>query len=376
MKPTARLRCWALLAPVCLAWPATAGAELLSFDATLETRTQELVAGEEVSFDQSFEDFQVTATDLPVRVVSQLVLPTEDESLLAMAQGFADFFEPVVNLDGNPEELGLEANCFSIDTDVSYHVTTSVIEQRTIRFTRLELGTTSDDEREIESSVFLSGAVIVWSEDPDRDLSGLGARMRFTIEQLRPGPNTTDSEDPAPAETVFNALLDLDGLPGGEVSAASAGDLQFFSGGTGLVLDGGTPSPVLEDVFDVMGRVHILLIPEQEITYRYFARPAEEFELEATFAVEVTNLPGGTGVSAVFGRGFEALADTVQEAFGDVDGAGFEAGINQAQAAIGSAEPARELADQPTGQLPLCGAIGLEAFGLAALTLLPFRRRR
>ncbi len=77
---------WAVL----FAGSGTALGELLHFSAVLDTRCQEFVAGQPVSFDQSFEEFEVTSSDLPIRVTSSLWLPRASELLAAAEEKTPD----------------------------------------------------------------------------------------------------------------------------------------------------------------------------------------------------------------------------------------------------------------------------------------------
>jgi len=346
---------------------APAAGELVRFDATLEARTQEFVAGEPVSFDESFEEFLVTSTELPIRVIAQLVLPTEDESLVAASQGFADFYEPTIPPDGNPEELALEVNCFSIAPAVSYEVRAVAIEERLIRFSEDELGSGPQVERDVESSVYLSGAVIVWSQDGARDLTGLDAEMTFTVEQSGDG-DTGGTE-------VFRAAVRLEGGPGGQISASVDGEIDLLFGPFETVYPEGDRDAGLAEAFSVLGDVHLLLIPEQDLRYVYSARAGEEFELRAAFTAAAANLPGGTGVSAVFGRGFEGLADLLSEAFDSSAADDIEAGVNRAQLAAQSSHDGESPAVRRTTG-GACGALGIEAPLFGSLVLAPFVMRR
>ena len=125
-----------------------------------------------------------------------------------------------------------------------------------------------------------------------------------------------------------------------------------------------------------------MLIPVQELTYQYRAHPGEEFELLASVHVEVTNLPDGTGISAVFGRDFQALRRLIEEAFPGLDGQGTQSAVNLAQAkarAPHQAVPEQPLS-APTTNSRLCGTTGPEAIAMLPLAaLLPAaltRRRR
>jgi hypothetical protein len=346
-----------------------AAGELVRFDAVLDTKVQELVAGEAVSFDQAFEDFEATSAELPLRVASNLVLPLGADTLTAAGQGFVDFFEPAIALGQNPAELGLEADTFSLDEEVSYQVTASALETRTVHFNRAELGGVDDAESEVESSIYLSGAVFVWSLEPDTDLTGLQGEVLVIVEQIRQVASA-DGEDPAErVEMVFSTSIGVSGGPGGVVEPLAEGNTAapgFVFGGPEILLDAAGSDASLERYLGIMGSVRVLLVPEQELRYRYQASADEEFRLEATFSVEVTNLPGGTGVAAVFGRPFDGLADMIDAAFVDVEGEAVQSAVNRAQAKA-QASAFGDVASTAQPSARLCGAIGMGMVGLLLL---------
>jgi hypothetical protein len=351
--------------------PRAASGELIRLHVLLESRTQEFIAGEPVSSDNAtpvpVDD--PTSRDFPVQVTSHLERPTVTGELVAAAQGFADVNEPDLAADANPEELGLEADAFSIDPEIAYQVTASAVETRTILLTPGELGSGPGVEREVESRVFLSGAILVWSLEEGRDLTGLSAEVRFTIDQIRDGD--------ADGVNVFSASMGVRGLPDGEVEAVSEGVATFEFGGPETILNPDEPDPQLEEYLGILGSTHVMLIPDQEIAYTYQAEAGEEFDLRATFEVELVNLPDGTGVSAVFGREFEALADMINEAIPEVDGGAVEAGVNLAQASATVPPATGGRSSRSSGTL--CGALGFEALGMllfAAAVPLTARRRR
>ncbi|MFQ5489728.1 MAG: hypothetical protein ACE5GE_03300 [Phycisphaerae bacterium] len=370
------------MAGVAILASSPAGGELLRFDAVLETHSQEFVDGQAVSFDQSFEQFELTSADLPLRVASGLILPTADGAMKATAQGFADFFEPIVDRPGNPAELALEANVFSIDPAVAYTTSSSIEEVRTVRFSRRELVDLAVGEREVLSDVFLSGSIIVWSQDPLGDLSGLSGVMEFVVEQVRTTRDPQTSEMREEVVPLWVTRMGVNGRAGGSVDPFIEGLGTFLFGGPDLVRDLAGPNAPPDDM-DGMGRVWIMLVPSQVLTYSYRARAGEEFKLQASFSVEVSNLPDGTGVSAVFGRDFEGLGRIIEQAFGDLNGQSTQRAINLALAKAPSPEPQRvPSTNQANGgagrSAPMCGTLGGLGLAVVALSafLVPVRRRR
>lgn len=343
-----------------------AQAEIRQINATVSAEVQEFVAGEEGSFDSAFEEYGETSSALPLMVVARL-LPDEGATTNGfVANAFADFRDPSASATHNPSEFGLETTAYSRAPDVRFANRASASENRRVVFSPTELDLQNDEtKRPVISSVFISGAVAVWSEDAHRDLTGLSANLRITIEQQLP-----EEVDPI---RLFEALLTVRGVSDGTIAFDSPDDIFAIMGGPELIAATAdfTEDQLLEELAG-LGNVYLVLIPEQELLYMYDAVAGVEFDLKATVEVQASNLPGGTGVAAVFGRPFEALAHAVSEtARAQTKGAATQAAVN---AALADTEVTRRI--EPAGAAAvstggsLCGAIGIAALAMTFALLL------
>ena len=341
-----------------------ARAEILQIDARLSAEVQEFVAGEEGSFDSAFEEFGTTSAVLPIQVAARLLPPEDTGTNGFVAGAVADFRDPAASLTPNPGEFGLETHTSSAGPERSFLGRAVATEKRGIIFSAEELDRSADEsERPVRSSVFVSGAAVIWSEDPARDLTGLSVTLQIVIEQQVP------DADPV---TVFEALLTVEGAPNGQVTLHSPDGILAVLGGPDLITAaaGYSEDELLEELA-ALGHVHLVLIPEQELTYSYTAPEDVEFAIEADVEARVVNVPGGTGVGAVFGRSFEAL---VQALSGTVHtrtkGAATQAAVNAAlanTATVDASEPEQGRAFASPASP--CGVIGV---GTLAMTFALF----
>ncbi len=372
------VRAWAL-AVALLAGPILSKAEVIRLDASIKTQSVELINGQERSSDEAFEEFAVTSSALPLQVQSNLMLPTRDGSFVAMSSGFADFREPRLGIGANPSEFGLEAICYSVDPEVGYRVNSKGSEARGIRFSRRELLTSSTDPKTVISTINLSGLIIAWTENSGLDLTGLDGSLRFIVEQVRTSAEEETGDTIEHRETVYEIELGVEGVAEGFVHPFIAGVGSFLFGGPELVQSLVGPN-MFTDAFGNMGNAWVMVIPEQVLPYAYQASVDEEFDLVASLELNIANVPDGTGIAAVFGRGFEGLAGILDQSFSNGDGSASQKALNDALSEAPAPEPVELGLDhgQASGNRSgMCGALGAD--GLAALLpliLLPALRMR
>ena len=205
------------------------------------------------------------------------------------------------------------------------------------------------------SSVFVSGALVLWTEQTDRDLDGLVAELRIIVEREAP------DQEP---EILLEATLTAEGTTGGDIRIASPDGIFALAGGPELIsaTAGFTQGQLLGELAG-LGRTHLIIIPGQELPYIYQAAPEIEYTLKATFEAVSSNLPEGTGVAAVYGRTFENLAGIISGLSGtQTKGIATQSAVN---AAIRNARVEPDAAGTTNGRV-LCGTIG---FGTLAMTL-------
>lgn len=338
---------------------AGARGEIVDISSEIRSEVRAFVSGAFNSSDLAIEEFGDTGLDLPIHTVARL--ETRDASGIINAQAVAvtDFHDAAEIGQANPGEFGLEADCFSSDEVTHYEVTATAVERREVMFSGLDLLNPRAGLQTVSSSVFISGAIFVWAERPGQDLTGLEAEL--TVEVRRRGSD-------AQAIEVFNERITVRGGEGGVVQVESPGNLEV------LVFDlAELPGPIngalpgVAPGFRDFESAQVIIIPNQRRDYRYQAIPNQPLTLEATFTIRVANVPGGTGVAAVFGRSFEVLGDLIDGNVPSTEGLGVQARINRAirstELSVGS----------PLG-FPIlpnaCGLFGVESLGVMAMASL------
>ncbi|MCB9849740.1 MAG: hypothetical protein H6817_03455 [Phycisphaerales bacterium] len=342
---------------------ASAGrAEITNVAATLEAATTEYVDGESASTDSSIEMFPETSPTLPAEALSGLGDFDGDQGLGHGVRSAAVFSDPTLSEEPNPMELGVEAVSFSDVSTIAYQGIASIVETRDVVLTAGDLNVnTSGESNLVISSAFLDGAIVVWTADPSRDLTGLSAEFEFAIVQ----DTSTGGEI-----TVFESVVAVTGEPDGEVHLVNSSVLQVNLGGPELV-QGATDSET-QDLIDVLndsGRVHIALVPTQQVQYAYFANADEPFTLRAEVSCRSLNLPNGTGAAAVFGQDFASLAPALEPFLTEAKATEVQEAINRAFRTSADEEPS-----SPIGAL--CGAFGMEAMLVTLAGLMSLRRSR
>jgi hypothetical protein len=206
--------------------------------------------------------------------------------------------------------------------------------------------------------VFLEGAILLWTDDPARNLSGASAEFQFRIVHV----TTTGVET-----VVFEAELTVTGAAGGEAQLAQSSVLDVVFGGPEVLdgIGGADTQEVVAALADI-GRVHVILLPEQSVNYAYLARAGESLTLRAEASCGAVNLPDGTGSAAVFGRPFSELSFALTPFTDQAKAAEIQNLVNQAM---------RVSADDSGAVSPLCGAFGLETPFLLFAGLYAHRRR-
>lgn len=353
-----------------------ADAAIVNTAGSVETVIQELVNGVIASTTSATDVLNVDQSNFPLLASGELSTTDFDGTSLSLGQGFGQFLDPTRLDQPNPESFALELSCFSNAADTAYIVTSSASETRTILFAgpdnpsvQPEIQFRDDLTREIQSRIYLSGAVVLWSTDDEIDLDGLLADINITITN-----NATN-------EVLFATTLAVDVAVGGTVETNTTGDIRFQQVNTNSFINSeldDETGAILQRV-EENGTLIILTIPEQFHNYTYTVTADVPFVLAANIEMTVRNVPGGTGIAATLGRPFENLAEFIEDGLPGVDGSAIEKTINGeiTQSIAG-------LDDKPEGQtLPgfsLCGAFGIELmiFGLffLPLRLMPGFRRQ
>ena len=208
--------CWYAL--LVAAAPGPAFGEVVSTQARVETTVQELIDGTPASVNADDSEFAGSGAELPISASATLTSTDLDGTLVSQGQGFSEFSDPARLDQPNPEEFALEVACYSNADRISYSVSSIASEARGVLFTRrgdpgappkinFGLGST----REIESRVFLSGAVVLWSTNAEANLDELRTELAVTI--------TRDDGTP-----LFETTLTFDGT---DNSPSATGPIRF-----------------------------------------------------------------------------------------------------------------------------------------------------
>jgi len=330
--------------------------EIVRTQARVETAVQELIDGVPGSVNADDGEFPEGGVDLPIFASATLTSTDLEGVLVAQAQGFSEFADPTRLDQPNPEEFALEVACYSNAESISYSVRNAANEARTVVFNRrgstaappeIDFGLSST--RRVESRMFLSGAVVLWSTNAEANLDELRTDIAVTISR--------EDNDALLFETTL-------AVEGADLNPSATGPIRFervdLSELESLGLDAATLA-VLQQV-ETVGALRVIVIPPQEHAYRYVVTADEELTLNAGLEVHVRNSPGGTGVAAVLGRPFQDLADFIESGLPGVDGEVVQRSLNNATAyrAIGLVP-----SDDTAKAIPrLCGAGGAAMIGM------------
>jgi hypothetical protein len=357
-----------MLAAIC-ALAARALGAVVAVDASVVTAVQELIDGQPASVNADDDSRNADGSNLPLLAAADMVSTDLEGSLVAQGRGFATFADPTRLNQPNPEELALETACFSNAESVSYLVTASVIETRTLRFARSEVAFASDGTREVESSVFLSGAIVFWSGEPGTDWGGMSSEISFVV-----------SRGGVEAPLFQTSLVVQENGEGG-VTPLTDGPIRFETIALDELAGRGVDEAtigILQHVAD-QGLLIVLAIPRQEHIYRYVARANEPFELSAKLEARIRNAPNGTGVAVAMGRPFSELANFIEQGLPGVKGESLERAVNDSVAARAGGGPMAS-SDGTARDVPRwtpCGALGGEVLlmVLMPLAMVPNLRR-
>lgn len=357
---------------MCLTAPALGA--IIDLDAGVTTSVQELIDGAPASVTSDSDALDSTASNFPLTASGDLVSTDLDGTLVSMGQAFSALSDPTRLDQANPEEFSIEVGCYSNTESVAYSIAGSAFERRTVVFTtegssvappEIDFGFGST--REVESRVYLSGAVIVWSTKPDPNLEDLLADLNVSVVR---------SDDEA---ILFYSSLNMTGQGTGQVATTSAGPIVFETVSLDDLADEGVDADsiaVLEKV-EQEGTLIVLVIPPQEHPYTYTVTADQSFVMTAALDVSVRNVPEGTGVAATWGAPFENLASFIEQGLAGVTGGAIEQSVNKVIEARSIGLVPSD--DGPTMQTrsPLCGALGLEVAVMATFALfLTFNRSR
>jgi len=349
-----------------------ARAAILQTDAHLAASVQEFINGQPGSSSSDTAVHDPTNETLPILASANVVSTDLGGAVQALGQSFSAFADPTRLDQPDPEELALEAACYSNSTDFAYTVAASAEETRTIVFASpgstvapSEIQFQSDGTRLIQSTLFLNGAVLLWSNESAADLSALTANLVISIwREDFTSPLFGSSTLPAP---IFSGSLNVDGS--GSTSSVVAKVLVTQEATVDDLAALGVSDAAIEKLRTLAetGTLRIIILPPQQHTYNYRVTADEQFHLVALLDLRLHAIPGGTGVTATFGRPFQELADFIDQAIPGVNGKSLQSSLNKLVDARDVIQVPPPNSQTPFGSM--CGALGMESFLLAGLFL-------
>ncbi len=356
----------------------TANAAIIGGTARVDTLVQELIDGTPASITSDSGEADLLSTNpsasaLPVSATAELTSTDLEGELVSQGRGLARLSDPTRLHQDNPEEFRLEAACYSNADNVSYIVNAVATQQRDLVFTtsgnplaEVEIEFNNNGTRNIESLVFLSGAVLIWSTGSPATLADLQGEIQINITR-------------GDAEPLFATSLTISADEAGTISTETTGPITFTTlsladlSDTGL-LDTGTFDALSQ--IDQGGVLMVLAIEAQSHTYTYPVTADATFTLTATMEITLRAPPGGVGIAATLGGPFENLTGFVDDGLPDVSGESVGRAINSSagldthtgsNAGTGLGDGSRAAAPAPSSFV--CGAFGLESLLVMMVSL-------
>jgi hypothetical protein len=347
----------AIAAGLILTTSFTAQAAIESLSGTATAEITQYVGTEPASTDISTETFPGTAPGLPMEAFAGLGDFQGVRMVGHGARSIASLADPTLATGADPMELGAEAGVFSDVAHVTYQATSDVEEVRVIRLSSSDLGVGAGATADVISRVFIEGAIVVWSKDSSRDLTGLEGSFDLQIVQDF-GSNGS--------ETVASHFVSVLGTSNGEVSVSQSHLPDLIVGGVEVLATSDSEVEAVLADLSTIGVVHVVVLPRSEYAYTYPASPDEPFNLSAIVNVRTENLPEGTGIAVVFGRAAEAISTIFTPVVGSAKAATVQHAVNLAM------RDSREIAENDTNAG--CGA-GILGFPLiTSLSWVGWRR--
>lgn len=336
---------------------------VVSTRAAVSTRVQELISETPASVNADDGEFPAAGVELPLTASASVTSTDLNGALAGFGRGSCTFSDPARLDQPNPEEFAVEAGCFSNVGLVSYRVTSQADEFRAVVFDRGEVGLAAGDTHEIQSRIFLSGAVVLWTTGGANG-DTIAGDLRVTV--------TRDDESAPLFETSVAVAGDaVEGAGAIRFERVTLDELRT------LGIDDASVA-TLEQI-EAGGTLLVLAIPPQEHAYPYTVSLGQRTTLHAKLEAVIANAPDGTGIAVTLGHPFSELASLVGTALPGVDGESLQKSINQAVAerALGLVS-AQEVQgeDTVTATPRWCGAIGMVPMFMLAFCFIGARFRR
>ncbi len=302
----------------------------------------------EVQRDFSQEVVPVTRTTPPAVARARLDRLLQDGNVTAAGQAVAVLDAPDLFGFSGPNDAGLDLGAFSDDSFTSWFVEGTVTENRAIVIGPGEIsGDFVPGEPTLASSrVVLSGVMLITSLDPSHNLTGTEVSLLVRV--------TRREEDVDPA-VVLEGGIKLRGGPAGSVEVEDV--TGAFEG----------KAPPLIDFSDLpldLPLARAILFAGLELPYEYEFVAEHPFDLELLVESQILTPPNGTGAAAVFGLPQDGFAAVFQRVKEDDRGRQLADEIARHVDTTGVAYVQPPAVSLFPPLFPLCGGLGVEAFGL------------
>lgn len=328
-----------------------------------EVRVEVLESAPGVATQSDLGQEFVPLTTMAPPAVARAQLQRYDPSgfeVIAAGQGVSVLQQANPILFGSPNDIGMDLGAFSDEPFTRWHVTGSAQQVRQLRLGPGDVGINQVflTNGQTRSRLFLSGLLLIISENPSPDLTGTRVSFQFNIVR---------KQVERPDAVVLSGEVALVGGPNGEtVVTPQAG---VFAGAFMPVIDLGAAVPEFP-------LVRGLILPGLQFVYEYDFTPGEPFELVLSAQSELMTIPE-VGAAAVFGVPQEGLASILNSAKRSDAGSRLAAAVSQHVDTTGQAYAASPNA-LFSGLAPMCGTTGAALLPLMLIgpaILRPFRRR-
>lgn len=276
----------------------------------------------------------------------------QDGHIDAAGQVVALFDQPDFFGAGSPNDVGLDLGAFSDVESLTWDVSGSVQETRTLVFGPGEIGGDLffGGLTQLDSTLFLSGILLVTSIDPSSDLTGVEARLSLKLAQHLPGQ---------PSVLLVEGEVILSGGPNGTASISLA---------TGVFANVPLVVSDFSLTLDNLPVAWALPFPGLEFPYQYDFVENEPFDLDLTVTCQVHTHAGGSGASAVFGLPPAALGAVLAKVKEDDRGLQLMDAITQHVDTTGVSYIGTGGSAFPFSIFfPACGFLGIESAGFLFL---------
>lgn len=331
-------------------------AEVLNVTGSAQSSILQFLGPLPIQTDFAREAVPQTQAAPPIAARSSLDRLQSDGTTSAAAQAISLLDMPVFSGGQTPNDAGLDLSAFSDDEVTGWRIEGIVNETRRVRVTAADIGGITDGgpPSRVRSRVLLTGVMLIASLREGTDLSGVEVNLTFSVSQRRADQR---------AVTLISGDVALAGKADGTVSivrqAGALANVNF------PIVDFTNPDTNVS-------LAKAILFTGLSLPYEYDIALNEEFDLDLAVQSQVITKPGGVGASSTFGVPQDAIGVVFERVKSDSRGRALANAVSQQVDTTGASYMN---GSSPFPLVPLCGVLGFESAGLAALTMMaPFVR--